>query len=238
MFVRYTYSDSGLWIQCKAQDRKYRASRHNKSRLKNRWGFNRSLRFALGLSFVSCLAITTSMMSLSALTPVADLQREGRMDLILNISYQSSQILLHLGFVVKRLQCKISVNKSKCKRTWRPCFIHTIPHSDAVSMQTFSPLTHSPLWAKFPHHLERGENELLEGGKAESLAKLTTVHQSGIRFLRLLENYLEVLHFSMATRAAYRHELALADDSVAVCVERVELRSQRLRVHAGWFNIQ
>ena len=34
---------------------------------------------------------------------------------------QGSQILLHLGFVVKRSQCKISVNKSKCKRSWRPC---------------------------------------------------------------------------------------------------------------------
>ena len=31
--------------------------------------------------------------------------------------YQGSQILLHLGFVVERSQCKISVNKSKCKRT-------------------------------------------------------------------------------------------------------------------------
>ena len=30
---------------------------------------------------------------------------------------QGSQILLHLGFVVERSQCKISVNKSKCKRT-------------------------------------------------------------------------------------------------------------------------
>ena len=34
--------------------------------------------------------------------------------------------------------------------------------------------------------------------------------------------------------ATHRHELALADDSVAVSVESVELRSQRLRVHAGY----
>ena len=31
--------------------------------------------------------------------------------------HQGSQILLHLGFVVERSQCKIFVNKSKCKRT-------------------------------------------------------------------------------------------------------------------------
>ena len=30
---------------------------------------------------------------------------------------QGSQVLLHFGFVVLRSQCKISVNKSKCKRT-------------------------------------------------------------------------------------------------------------------------
>ena len=40
---------------------------------------------------------------------------------------QGSQVLLHLGFVVWRSQCKISVNKSKCKRTWWPCCWMKIP---------------------------------------------------------------------------------------------------------------
>ena len=130
------------------------------------------------------------MMSLSALTPVADLQREGRG------SYSTFHTLIHMATLLPG---------------------ELFPHS----------LTH-PFERSFPIIWKEARMSCWRVGKRESLTNTASK-----LYMRLLENHPEVLHFRMATRAAYRHELALADDSVAVSVERVELRSQRLRVHAG-----
>ena len=61
-----------------------------------------------------------------------------------------------------------------------------------------------------------------------SVLRHLTSYRAHLLSFRVKENGMA----NIATLRAYRHELVLADDPVAVRVERVELGSQRLGVHA------